>query len=93
MSIRGKVIYIDSYGNLVTNVRKPIFDEVGTGTHLPDRLRRFRMMISPGPCPRYGDVPLGERVAFFNATGLLEIAVNKGVEGHGGGAARLFGVE
>jgi hypothetical protein len=25
--------------------------------------------------------------------GLLEIAVNKGVEGHGGGAARLFGVE
>jgi S-adenosylmethionine hydrolase len=41
----------------------------------------------------YSDVPQGERVAFFNAMGLLEIAVNKGVEGHGGGAARLFGVD
>jgi S-adenosylmethionine hydrolase len=41
----------------------------------------------------YGDVPQGERLAFFNATGLLEIAVNKGVEGSGGGAARLFGVK
>jgi hypothetical protein len=27
----------------------------------------------------------------MGSTGLLEIAVNKGAEGHGGGAARLFG--
>ena len=40
----------------------------------------------------YADVPAGDRVAFFGAGGLLEIAVNKGVEGSGGGAARLFGV-
>jgi len=91
-SIRGKVLYIDSYGNLVTNVRKHLFDEVGKG-------RKFRIGfgISEDDITKinatYGDVPLGERLAFFNATGLLEIAVNKGVEGSGGGAARLFGVK
>jgi len=90
-SIRGKVVYIDSYGNLVTNVRKQLFDDVCKG-------RSFRIGFGHRADDilnlhgSYGDVPQGERVAFFNATGLLEIAVNKGVEGFGGGAARLFGV-
>ena len=92
MSIRGKVLYIDSYGNLVTNVRKPIFDEVGKG-----RTFSIGFGVSDDDITTlhgsYGEVPLGERVAFFNAAGLLEIAINKGVEGAGGGAARLFGVE
>lgn len=90
-SIRGKVLYIDSYGNLVTNVRKNLFDEIGKGRtfrigfgHRDDDITKLHQT--------YGDVPNGERLAFFNATGLLEIAVNKGVEGSGGGAARLFGV-
>ncbi len=92
VSIRGKVLYIDSYGNLVTNVRKPLFDEIGKG-----RPFRIGFGVSADDITKlhatYGDVPHGERMAFFNATGLLEIAVNKGVEGSGGGAARLFGVE
>jgi len=92
VSIRGKVVYIDSYGNLVTNVRKQLFDEVGKGRtfsigfgHAADNITKLHAT--------YSDVPNGERLAFFNAAGLLEIAVNKGVEGAGGGAARLFGVE
>jgi len=40
----------------------------------------------------YDEVPQGERVALFGASGMLEIAVNKGVEGSGGGASRLFGL-
>lgn len=90
-SIRGKVVYVDSYGNLVTNVRRQLFDEIGKGRafrigfgHSADDITKVHAT--------YGDVPNGERVAFFNATGLLEIAVNKGVEGSGGGASRLFGV-
>ncbi|MCC6540851.1 MAG: SAM-dependent chlorinase/fluorinase [Flavobacteriales bacterium] len=92
MSIRGRVIYIDSYGNLMTNVRKKLFDEVGRG-------RGFRISFGHREDDivkihgTYGDVVQGERLAFFNATGLLEIAVNKAVEGSGGGAARLFGVK
>lgn len=91
-SIRGKVLYIDSYGNLVTNVRKQLFDEIGKG-----RTFRIGFGLPADDITKihatYGDVPHGERLAFFNATGLLEIAVNKGVEGSGGGAARLFGVQ
>jgi S-adenosylmethionine hydrolase len=41
----------------------------------------------------YGDVPHGERLAFFGDGGYLEIAVNKGVEGAGGGAAQLLGLQ
>jgi len=37
-------------------------------------------------------VPPGERVAFFSDSGHLEIAVNKGVVGNGGGAAQLLGL-
>lgn len=90
-SIRGKVVYVDSYGNLVTNIRKQLFDEVGKGRtfvigfgHSKDNITRLHNT--------YGEVLNGDRLAFFNAAGLLEIAVNKGVEGSGGGASRLFGV-
>lgn len=90
-SIRGKVVYIDSYGNLVTNVRKQVFDEVGKGRTFRIGFGRSNDDITKVHST-YADVPNGERVAFFGASGLLEIAVNKGVEGSGGGASRLFGV-
>ena len=34
---------------------------------------------------------LGERVAFFGDNGMLEIAINKGATGAGGGADQLLG--
>ena len=91
-SIRGKVVHIDTYGNLVTNVRRQLFDEIGRGRNfLIDFGSREDLITSLSKT--YSDVPMGERLAFFGSSGLLEIAVNKGVEGSGGGAARLFGVE
>lgn len=90
-SIRGRVVYIDGYGNLMTNVKRPLFDEVGRGRpfrigfgHSADDITRIHTT--------YGDVSDGVCLAFFNANGHLEIAVNKGVEGSGGGAARLLGL-
>ncbi|MEC8968236.1 MAG: SAM hydroxide adenosyltransferase, partial [Bacteroidota bacterium] len=41
----------------------------------------------------YGEVPEGERTALFSTSGLLEIAINKGVVGSGGGANQLFGLK
>ena len=90
-AIRAKVVHIDTYGNLVTNVKKSLFDEIGRGrTFQIDFGSKFDLITTLSKT--YSDVPMGERVAFFGASGLLEIAVNKGVEGSGGGAARLFGV-
>ncbi len=90
-SIRGRVVHIDTYGNLVTNVRKQLFDEIGRGRPFTIDFGSKEDRITT-ISTTYSDVPQGERVAFFGASGLLEIAVNKGVEGYGGGAARLFGV-
>jgi S-adenosylmethionine hydrolase len=90
-SIRGKVVYIDSYGNLVTNVRRSLFEEVAKGRSFSIGFGRSQDNINRLHTT-YDDVPHGERVAFFGATGLLEIALNKGAEGSGGGASRLFGV-
>jgi S-adenosylmethionine hydrolase len=88
--IRAKVIYVDHYGNLVLNVKRRLFDEVGRGRALRIDLRKGEPITRLHST--YGDVPHGEKVAFFGANGLLQVAVNKAVEGVGGGAARLFGV-
>ena len=42
---------------------------------------------------QYSDVPEGEKIAIFSSSGNLEIAINKGVEGSGGGANKLFGLK
>ncbi len=90
-SIRGKVVHIDHYGNVITNIRRRLFDEIGGG-------RAFRIGFGRPDDDitrldkRYGDVPQGEKVAFFGVTGMLEIAVNKGATGVGGGFSQLFGV-
>lgn len=91
-AIVGRVIYVDHYGNVMTNVRKTLFEELHGGRpfrihfgHSADDLTRIHNS--------YGEVPNGVCLAFFNASGHLEIAVNKGVEGSGGGASRLLGLE
>ncbi len=89
--IRGAVMYVDAYGNAITNISRELFE----GTV---RNRTFRIAFSRSANDittvhqSYGEVPAGERVALFGASGFLELAVNKGVEGAGGGAARLFGL-
>lgn len=90
-SIRGKVVHIDHYGNLITNVRKQLFNEVGKGRPFLIRFGRMKDDMTRLHTT-YGEVPHGERVAFFGANGLLQIAVNKGADGAGGGAASLLGV-
>jgi len=90
-AIKGAVIHIDGYGNVVTNI---------TRVHFNDLVKAHTFRISIGRSMHdittihntYTDVPPGERVAFFGATGFLEIAVNKGVAGGGGGAAQLLGL-
>jgi S-adenosylmethionine hydrolase len=93
-AIVGRVVHVDRYGNVMTNVQRALFEELHGGRpfrihfgHSDDDLTRIHAT--------YSDVPNGVSLAFFNASGQLEIAVNKGVEGGGGGgggAARLLGL-
>jgi S-adenosylmethionine hydrolase len=90
-TIKGEVVHVDHYGNVVTNITRSLFDSMV-------KRREFRISFGrPMHDIRqvhkaYSDVPHGERVAFFGDTGQLEIAVNKGVDGAGGGAAQLLGL-
>ncbi|RYD81451.1 MAG: hypothetical protein EOP53_06370 [Sphingobacteriales bacterium] len=74
--IRASVVYIDNFGNAVTNLHQSDFERYGAG-------RKFRIYISRQEyfqeiCKYYGEVPEGEKVCLFASDGFLEIAINKG---------------
>ena len=76
-TIRGNVIYVDSYGNLICNISEILFRELGNKRkfnlsfrcHKAAAIKEYRS---------YGDVPEGEIVVLFGTHGLLEIAINRG---------------
>lgn len=90
--IRGSVMYIDTYGNLITNISEDLFKTVGKGEPFTIFFRNKEYHVDKIH-GSYGEVPAGERVAIFNSSNLLEIAINKGVHGNGGGANSLFGMK
>ncbi len=90
-TIKGEVIHVDHYGNVVTNITKELFTSVVK--HREFRISVGRSMYDFNKIHKtYSDVPPGERVAFFGDSGYLEIAINKGVTGGGGGASQLLGL-
>ncbi len=76
-SITGTVIYIDSYGNVITNIKRELFDRIGKEQSFEIYVQSKHYMIN---CINqdYSSVPSGELVAVFNSAGLLEIAINNG---------------
>ncbi len=89
--IRGHVIYIDSFGNAITNISKDLFERNGTNIPFTIRFKRKDYYIDT-ISPSYNVVPAGEKVALFNGNNLLEIAINRGATKTTGGAAELFGL-
>jgi S-adenosyl-L-methionine hydrolase (adenosine-forming) len=74
--IRGTVIYIDNYGNAITNIRKSHLERFG-----PDRpvnIHFSKKHILTSISENYSDVPTGEAVCLFGTSGLFEVAINKG---------------
>ncbi len=75
--ISGKIIYIDRYENVFTNITRELFTTV---------VGKRKFIIEPGftrhritrISEAYGDVPEGEILALFSSTGLMQIAINKG---------------
>ncbi len=89
--IKGNVIHIDSYGNLIINVSRELFDRFGKDTPFTIYFRKRDYYIDR-ISTTYNEVSEGEKVAIFNENNLLEIAINRGANGSGGGAEKLFGV-
>jgi len=91
--LTGHVIYIDGYGNCITDIDKNKFREVGTDRSFVIVMRSSRSDIRKIH-NYYSEVPVGDSVAVFNHLGLLEIAVFKGAPDNGNvGAAGLLGIK
>lgn len=84
--IIGSVIFIDSYGNAITNITREVFSRVFDG-------RAFRILIKSNKyyaekiSRHYSDEPVGEIVTLFNMLDLLEVSIN------GANLCQLFGVD
>jgi len=76
--IKGMVIYVDNYKNVITNITSKKFKEVG-------RNRKFTIAFRGEEIHHvsesYSDVPVGELLALFNCNGQMEIAMNSGKAG------------
>lgn len=75
--IIGHVIRIDRYGNLLTNIRRDVFEKLSPGKFTIQFGRETVNKLQTG----YDQVEPGDPFAFFNSLDLLEIGINIG---HGG---------
>ncbi len=75
-TIRGTIIFIDSFGNAVVNVTKDLFDSEKRERKFIIQLRKSTYDVIKISLT-YEDVDVGEMVALFNQDGFLEIALNK----------------
>ncbi len=83
--IRGAVIHIDNYKNVIFNIDRQLFDRIGQKRDFELYFKRYDPITTISQ--NYADVPIGEVLCLFNSAGYLEIAVNLGK------AATLFGLE
>lgn len=90
--IKGAVIHTDHYGNVIVNITESIFKHIGKGEAFTIYFRQSKYFIDK-ISDNYNEVPVGEKLALFNDDGFLEIAINKGIKGNGGGASTLLGLK
>ncbi len=74
--MRANIVYIDRFGNLIINITKERFEQNRKGRSFIINYKRNEELREISET--YGDVPEGERLCLFNASGYLEIAINKG---------------
>lgn len=99
--IVGHVIYIDNFGNVVTNIDKQIFNDIGKGRPFEIKARSF---VFDKIYKKYNDIEnytipkekrntFGKRLALFNKDNFLEIALYRSNKDTVGGASNMLGLK
>lgn len=73
--IRGWVVYVDHFGNCITNISRALFARRSVGREVTGYVGSG---IIRNVHQTYSDVPVGETLMLFGSTDLLEVAVNQG---------------
>lgn len=74
--IRGTVIHIDRYENVIVNVTREVFEKVQQGRDFSLYFRRSEPITRLSE--HYSDVEVGETLCLFNSAGYLEISIRMG---------------
>lgn len=99
--IIGNVIYIDNYGNVISNISKGLFEKVGKGRpyKITARTANFTTVFKHYSDAINFDVPSekreedGKKLALWNSSNYLELAIYKSNPKTVGSASTLFGLE
>ncbi len=99
--IIGNVIYIDNYGNVVSNITRGLFDKIGKGRNfkITARTATFTEVFNNYSDAINFDLPPekreedGKKLALWNSGEYLELAIYKSNPTTVGSASSLFGLE
>ena len=99
--ILGSVIYIDNYGNVVTNINKKFFNEIGKSRDYKifARTVKFENIYDSYTdaidfsSPKEKREEDGKKIAIFNSANHLELGIYKSNPKTYGSAASLFGLD
>jgi len=77
--IEGQVIYVDTYGNLVSSIGGPEWQTFihGANGDLTEMVGDVNRVIVP-VVTTFGDVPEDDACVYLGSTGRIEVAVNRG---------------
>lgn len=99
--IVGSVIYIDNYGNVISNIKKAFFEKIqkGRAFEISARNYTFKKIYTKYSDVVNFDLPLekrndeGKSLVVFNSSNYLEIAVYKSNSQTSGSASTLMGLD
>ncbi|MCM4156878.1 SAM-dependent chlorinase/fluorinase [Gramella sp. AN32] len=99
--ILGHVVYIDNYGNVITNISRKLVETVGKGRDLNIQARRVNFSEIHETYSHAINFNIekekrmeedGKKLAIFNSGGYVELAIYKSNPSSVGGAHTLFGL-
>ncbi|MCV6630399.1 MAG: SAM-dependent chlorinase/fluorinase [Flavobacteriaceae bacterium] len=99
-AIYGSVIYIDNYGNVVSNISQKLFKSVGKGRrytisareHKLDKIYNSYSELIQFDLEKSRRKGPGDLLALFNSANYIELAIYKSNVSQTGGAASLLGL-
>lgn len=98
-TIIGTVIYVDNYGNAITNISQKFFDKIGKMRNFVVRYRNNEFTTI---YKNYREIvkdfdkemdDMGKGMAIFGSSGFLEISMYKGNPNTSGAASSLYGLK